>query len=444
MTMLSIRAFFLAAIAVCTILQSNAQGNPWDIEFKRVWEGRNIFDAEMPFPKDVKFLPVAHYSAEVTALPFEMRVVDGKGNSIVSFSAPTNVAPPFTMHLGFGGRSRVVVYVTKDGKTSFARLDRLPKSFDPRKKECCRSLSVVSVCGGKTVPARCALSAGIGQADVRFVTRGRQGQPYMENGRMFFTFTLRYHNNGCGVASLDPRHPERGVKFEGVLFFDYGDGLLRNDLAPHIFFDDESGEWRGWACNFSTSADEGAKGRAPGGVNVVWSRFSPLRGLSIMNAKPLGLPSMNEDPCGIWDAKAKKWRLLVSAFTPKGIKAQMYESNRWDGGFIPITGTVPEDSTGTTIASCGGKFYCFSGSVDRKYYVYSYPFLKKLGTLKMTPTPWVADAKGWPHGRGWPTFIELPEGYPHKYLLLTMDRENFPGVPKPNWTYGGLHLYVGE
>ena len=105
---------------------------------------------------------------------------------------------------------------------------------------------------------------------------------------------------------------------------------------------------------------------------------------------------------------------------------------------------VPEDSTGTTIASCGGKFYCFSGSVDRKYYVYSYPSLKKLGTLKMTPTPWVADAKGWPHGRGWPTFIELPEGYPHKYLLLTMDRENFPGVPKPNWTYGGLHLYVGE
>ena len=65
--MLSIRAFFVAGIAVCAMLSANAQSNPWDIEFKRVWEGRNIFDAEMPFPKDVKFLPVAHYSAEVTA-----------------------------------------------------------------------------------------------------------------------------------------------------------------------------------------------------------------------------------------------------------------------------------------------------------------------------------------------------------------------------------------
>jgi hypothetical protein len=25
-----------------------------------------------------------------------------------------------------------------------------------------------------------------------------------------------------------------------------------------------------------------------------------------------------------------------------------------------------------------------------------------------------------------------------------MDRENFPGMPKPNWTYGKLHLYVGD
>lgn len=38
--------------------------------------------------------------------------------------------------------------------------------------------------------------------------------------------------------------------------------------------------------------------------------------------------------------------------------------------------------------------------------------------------------------------VELPEGYPHRHLLLTTDRVNIPGVPDPNWTYGGLHLYV--
>lgn len=41
-----------------------------------------------------------------------------------------------------------------------------------------------------------------------------------------------------------------------------------------------------------------------------------------------------------------------------------------------------------------------------------------------------------------PTFAELPDGYPHKYILLTMDRVNFPGMPTPNWTYGGLQIYV--
>ena len=30
--------------------------------------------------------------------------------------------------------------------------------------------------------------------------------------------------------------------------------------------------------------------------------------------------------------------------------------------------------------------------------------------------------EGRPHGRGWPVFAELPDGYPHKYILLTMDR----------------------
>ena len=26
------------------------------------------------------------------------------------------------------------------------------------------------------------------------------------------------------------------------------------------------------------------------------------------------------------------------------------------------------------------------------------------------------------------------------YLMVTMDRVNFPGMPAPNWTYGELHL----
>ena len=38
-------------------------------------------------------------------------------------------------------------------------------------------------------------------------------------------------------------------------------------------------------------------------------------------------------------------------------------------------------------------------------------------------------------------FAEMPSGYPYRYIMLTMDRQNFPGMPNPNWTYGGMYFY---
>ena len=46
-----------------------------------------------------------------------------------------------------------------------------------------------------------------------------------------------------------------------------------------------------------------------------------------------------------------------------------------------------------------------------------------------------------PNGEMLTAFAEMPEGYPYRYILLTMDRQNFPGMPKPNWTYGAMYLY---
>lgn len=43
--------------------------------------------------------------------------------------------------------------------------------------------------------------------------------------------------------------------------------------------------------------------------------------------------------------------------------------------------------------------------------------------------------------RIWPNVIPLPEGYPARYIALMMDRINFPGMPKQNWTYGAMVLY---
>ncbi len=416
---------------------------PMDLSFKQIWKRRFVFDAEIPFPKDVSFLPCGHYAADVTSLPAEMQLVTKNGNVKMRVEAPSDVTPPYTFHVAFCGKSRCGVYVTKDGVTRLSKLAPLPDGFDPRDKTWTTELSMRG--SGGMGDVKKTLTAGMGQADVRFVTRGRQNALYWEDGRLFFTFSVRIFGGFQGVASFDPAKMD--VRLEGTIMFDYGDGKLRNDVASHLFFDEEAGEWRAFVSNFSTGGD-GLNGRAEGGLNAAWCKDNPLHGLSVMKAKSLGLKGlMHEDPSGIWDPEAKKWRLFLCTFV-KGIKAQMLESDNWDGPYEPLTEIVPEDSTGTTIQWMNGVRYCFSGSAEHALYVYSYPLLQKLGKLKLDVEPWGDTPLETPWGvmkttnsRVWPCFAELPDGYPYKYILLTMDRINIPGMPNPNWTYGGLYIY---
>ena len=104
-----------------------------------------------------------------------------------------------------------------------------------------------------------------------------------------------------------------------------------------------------------------------------------------------------------------------------------------------VAGPVERDSTGTTITFIDGRPWIFCGSADRACYVYSYPDLQRQGALKFDFPPW--GEKECRNGRVWAAVAELPDGYPFRYLMLTMNRANFPGMPKPNWTYGGLIIY---
>jgi hypothetical protein len=283
-----------------------------------------------------------------------------------------------------------------------------------------------------------ALSPGCGQADIRAITRP-DGSPLIDEGRLWFTMTVR----GRGLP-----HPMQGVfsmnpsvfdlKFEGIIVFDTGDGMLRNELASHLFYDDATKEWRGWTVGFSAYGSD-AKGTQKA-VLAVSSTRDPRKGFSIMRAKPVGLPQgMHEDPHGIYDAEAGKWRMLLAEHAGK-FRASMWESDAWDHGYKRISGPVEMDSTGTSIAKVGSKRYAMFGSADRKVYVRTYPGLEPAGELNLHLPPWNDD-----YGtRIWPNVIPLPEGYPAPYIALMMDRANFPGMPKQNWTYGALYLYHGH
>ena len=42
--------------------------------------------------------------------------------------------------------------------------------------------------------------------------------------------------------------------------------------------------------------------------------------------------------------------------------------------------------------------------------------------------------------------FDEPQGIPDRigFMLLTMDRTNFPGMPSPSWTYGAMYFYQGH
>jgi hypothetical protein len=398
---------------------------PADYAFRKVAERRFVLDAELPY--DGAFLPAARYEIDVkgpgASIDFAERAT---GRRILSVPAPATVAPPFSFSLILTGLGRIATYVRKDGRVTLDRTLACPDGFNPRLR--------VNL-GNAVSNARVTLSAGIGQADVRFVTEGRSHAPYVEDDRYYFTFSARSFGSYLGVASFTPEAFD--VRFEGVILFDYGDGELRNDVAADLFHDTATGEWRAFVSNFSTGGDA-LSGRAKGGINVAWCTTSPLHGFSVMSAKSLDLEGMNEDPDGYYDAEAGMWRLFVSEFTPGRIRAALLESEHWDGTYRRIAGPVAEDSTGTTLVRCGGKTWAIFGSADRACYVRTYPDLEPVGHLSFDHPPWPAGkSDNWAEGRVWPAFAETPGGA----MLLTMDRDNFPGMPKPNWTYGKLHFY---
>lgn len=329
------------------------------------------------------------------------------------------------------GASHLVGYPDFNEHLELRRKDRL-RQFDFRlfgELEPGASVAIDDV--------RSALTPGCGQADIRAITT-RNGEPLLDEGRVWLTMTVRGRalpHPMQGVFSMNPSVFD--LRFEGIIVFDMGDGLWRNELASHLFFDETSGQWRGWTTGFSALGTKSRKEEKA--ILAVWSDRDPRRGFSIMRAKPIGLTGQHEDPHGVYDGEAGKWRLLLSERAGK-YRAGMWESDHWDRGYRRLAGPVEMDSTGTLIQSIGQKRYVFFGSADRKVYVRSYPDLGPIGELKMHLPPWNENTGT----RIWPNIIPLPDGYPARYIALMMDRLNYPKMPARNWTYGAMYLFHAD
>ena len=337
----------------------------------------------------------------------------------------------------------VNVFLESEGRSHLAGVSDFAQHLDLRERALIQRMDYAVHADLKadarvtlTGAASC-LSPGTGQADIRAIT-DEEGVPLLDEGRLWFTMTLRGRalpHPLQGVFSLNPSVFD--LRFEGVIVFDMNDGLLRNDLASHVFRDSKTGTWRGWTTGFS--ALDGAGRPEVKTILAISSVRDPRRGFSIMQARPIGIPGAHEDPHGIYDKESNKWRMLLCEHDKK-YRASMWESDQWDRGYSRLAGPVEMDSTGTMIQKFGEKRYALFGSADRTIYVRNYPDLAPAGELNVESPPWNKQTGT----RIWPNVIPLPDGYPAPYIALMMDRVNFPDMPKPNWTYGALYLYHGH
>lgn len=338
--------------------------------------------------------------------------------------------------------SGLTVFVQTRGLPQTAgQVNEFSSFLDLRRKDAIhtyrtRLLSELSEGGRISVRhAKGVIDTGVGLADMRAMTY-RDGRPYLENGRLWYTLSIRGRTlpqHIQGVFSMDPSVFD--LTLEGIILFDRGDGLLRNEIASHIFYDEQSNEWRGITTGFTAFADRVERKQ----LLAVRSAKDPRFGISIMAASPMELVGDYEDAHLVYDVSVNKWRMLLCE-NHNGYKAVVRESDRWDGGFERISGPVDVDTTGTVIQMIGQSRYCLFGSAARQIFVYSYPDLKRLGQLTLDLPPWSATSGT----RVWANLVPLPQGYMSRYVLLTMDRFNYPGITGPNWSYGAVYLYHGH
>ena len=123
------------------------------------------------------------------------------------------------------------------GQIDFVRHFDLRRKDLMRRYEFCLHTSLQAGASVEIDEATAALSPGIGQADMRTVTY-EDGSPLFEDGRLWILMTVRGRalpHPMQGVYSLNPSVFD--IRFEGIILYDRGDGLLRNDLASNIFYD---------------------------------------------------------------------------------------------------------------------------------------------------------------------------------------------------------------
>jgi len=306
------------------------------------------------------------------------------------------------------------------------------------------------------------LEGGISHADMKCM-RLENGQPYMENGRLFLTMSSRLQTGGFqSVISWNPSTAD--IRMEGALFFDAGDGLWCSDVATSAVFDRRTGEWYVWACSFSHGhvlCHGKSFADLRHGINVLDVTLMPFEQRVKGEHDSLGAAdfdgvvdravlsddrlffakSGDEDPDLTYDEKRGKWLLCICRLVDCGESKSnyryfLYESDDPFTGFTYVDSTTAGSNTGGSIVRAAGKMYLLCGSDFGKraqYHLHPIEDLSRFTLLRFD-----YDDGGF---RGWGTLIPVPCGRRLRYVMMTFDRHNGSDY---NWSYGNIYVFEAD
>ncbi len=322
----------------------------------------------------------------------------------------------------------------------------------------------VSLAPGERVQCAASfyLEGGISHADMKCM-RYENGQPCMENGRLFMTLSSRLQAAGFqSVVSWNPSTDD--LRMEGAIFFDAGDGMWCSDVATSAVFDRKTGQWYVWACSFS-HGHVLCRGRSLAdlrhGVNVLDVELMPFEQSVKGTADSLGAEDVDgaidravvsddrlfyakfgdEDPDLTYDEARGKWLLGICRLVDCGEKRPkyryfLYESDNPFDGFTHVDHVIEGDNTGGSFVRAAGRMYLLCGSdFDKRaqYHLHPIEDLSKYTCLKFD-----YDDGGF---RGWGTLIPVPCGSRVKYVMMTFDRHNGSDY---NWSYGNIYVFEAD
>lgn len=301
-----------------------------------------------------------------------------------------------------------------------------------------KNTSVGLVFSGRVICAGASVfdDSGIAQADIRPVCY-ENGEVITENGKVFFTASLRAQEGGCqGVFSWIPGTAE--FELTGTLFFDTGDGYWSSDVATCLVFDRDTQKWLLWVCSFSHGHILGhacINGEPRFGRNVI--------DITLVNKltdgaddTEFGGKTGDEDPALTYDEQRKKWLLAVCRVSAdKHYRYFFFESDNPFDGFVCVGSGVPGSETGGSFFRYKGELYfiCGNGFGERACYrAYKYGSFEKVENLRCD-----IDDGGF---RGWGSVFSVRQGTRERVYWLTFDRHRGSSF---NWSYGNLYCFEG-